>query len=323
MNVDADQNAGAGDESAGRGRELVPDAWRELDDTLADGPSPAEVPAEARHWLAAQRTMHGLLRALHTGDPAAREGRIAAVLERIDAEAAPARGRWALVAVAAMLLACLGLWLQSPASLPTAEAAVQRAMAELGRDVARRFRLQLVTTDSKVKEPMRQDFALVTRPGGRLRLDGKLSFGTMQFGEFRLGSDGTETWVTGGNGMFRRAVPTAERERLQQTLGEALDLGYLDVHDVVRRLPQDCELKVVAREQDAAGRSLLRIEASRKRQLPRARLGKAELLCDEATGMIVRFEAELELARAGIRRSVLLEYLGEEPPGLVDFGRPW
>jgi hypothetical protein len=123
--------------------------------------------------------------------------------------------------------------------------------------------------------------------------------------------------------MFRRAVPTAERERLQQTLGEALDLGYLDVHDVVRRLPQDCELKVVAREQDAAGRSLLRIEASRKRQLPRARLGKAELLCDEATGMIVRFEAELELARAGIRRSVLLEYLGEEPPGLVDFGRPW
>ena len=323
MNVDADHNAGAGDESTGRGRELVPDAWRELDDTLADGPSSAEVPAEARSWLAAQRTMHGLLRALHTGDPSAREGRIAAVLERIDAEAAPARGRWALVAVAAALLACLGLWLQLPASLPTAEAAVQRAMAELGRDVARRFKLQLVTTDSKVKEPMRQDFALVTQPGGRFRLDGKLSFGTMQFGEFRLGSDGTETWVTGGNGMFRRAVPMAERERLQQTLGEALDLGYLDVHDVVRRLPQDCELKVVAREQDAAGRSLLRIEASRKRQLPRARLGKAELLCDEATGMIVRFEAELELVRAGIRRSVLLEYLGEEPPGLVDFGRPW
>lgn len=28
------------------------DKWRELDDTLADGPSPAEVPEDARDWLA-------------------------------------------------------------------------------------------------------------------------------------------------------------------------------------------------------------------------------------------------------------------------------
>ncbi|MCU0865313.1 MAG: hypothetical protein MUC36_16140 [Planctomycetes bacterium] len=308
---------------SGRGRELVPDAWRELDDTLADAPSAAEVPDEAKAWLADQRTMHGLLRALHTGDAAAREGRIEALLARIDAEARPGARRWALVAMAAALLACAGLWLSLPASLPTAEAAMQRVVSELDRDVARRFRLQLETTDAKVKGPLRQDFALVTRPGGRFRVDGKTSLGALQFGEFRLGCDGVETWVTGGNGLFRRAVPLAERERLQQTLGDALDLGYLDVHDLVRRLPQDCELRVVGREQDAAGRSVLRIEASRKRPLAKARLGKSELLVDEATGMIVRFAAEVDFARAGIHRSVLLEYLGEEPPGLVDFGRPW
>jgi hypothetical protein len=311
------------DEPAGRGRELVPDAWRELDDTLADAPSTADVPDDAKAWLADQRTMHGLLRALHTGDAAAREGRIEALLARIDAQALPTGRRWGLVALAAALLACVGLWLSLPASLPTAEAAMQRVVSELGRDVARRFRLQIETTDAKVKGPLRQDFALVTRPGGRFRVDGKLSLGTLQFGEFRLGCDGQETWVTGGNGLLRRAVPLAERDRLQQTLGDALDLGYLDVHDLVRRLPQDSELRVVGREQDAAGRSVLRIEASRKRPLARARLGKSELLVDEATGMVVRLSAEVDFARAGIHRSVLLEYLGEEPPGLVDFGRPW
>lgn len=315
------------DESSGRGRELVPDAWRDLDDTLTDAQSaaevPGEVPAEAKAWLADQRTMHGLLRALHTGDAAARESRIEALLERIHAHSQPTGRRWGLVALAAALLACVGLWLSLPASLPTAEAAMQRVVRELDRDVARRFRLQLETTDAKVKGPLRQDFALVTRPGGRFRIDGKLSFGALPFVEFRLGCDGVETWVIGGNGLFRRAVPLAERDRLQQTLGEALDLGYLDVHDLVQRLPQDCELRVVGREQDAAGRSVLRIEASRKLPLAKARLGKSELLVDEATGMIVRLAAEVDFARAGIHRSVLLEYLGEEPTGLVDFGRPW
>ena len=35
-------------------RELVPDEWRELDDSLADGPSPAAVPDEAKAWLEAR-----------------------------------------------------------------------------------------------------------------------------------------------------------------------------------------------------------------------------------------------------------------------------
>ena len=82
------------------------EAWRELDDTLADGPSPAEVPDEAKVWLGRQRFVHGLLRALHTADAAAREGRIAAILDRIDRDRTEAPRRWWLVAAAA--LTCRG-----------------------------------------------------------------------------------------------------------------------------------------------------------------------------------------------------------------------
>ncbi|MGB3966319.1 MAG: hypothetical protein WBO45_06280, partial [Planctomycetota bacterium] len=109
-----------------KGRELVPEAWRDLDDTLADGPAPAEVPAAAKAWLADQRFVHGLLRAMHSQDVAAREGRIAAILARTDTAAAEPRHRWLTVLVAACVLACLGVFWALPASLPTADAAVQR-----------------------------------------------------------------------------------------------------------------------------------------------------------------------------------------------------
>ena len=68
-----------------KGRELVPDAWRDFDDTLADGAEPAndvEVPTESKSWLADQRFLHGLLRAMNTQDAAAREARIDAILGR-------------------------------------------------------------------------------------------------------------------------------------------------------------------------------------------------------------------------------------------------
>ncbi|MFN6194041.1 MAG: hypothetical protein ACK5BN_09505, partial [Planctomycetota bacterium] len=123
-----------------RGRELVPDAWRAYDDTLADDPLPGDAPADAKEWLADQRTMHGLLRALHSQDAAAREGRIAAVLARIDARShAGGVRRWFAVAAAALLLATVGFWALLPASLPTAAAAVERAVQALARDVAQRF----------------------------------------------------------------------------------------------------------------------------------------------------------------------------------------
>src|SRR5262249_5329712 len=64
------------------------EVWSELDDTLADGSvdAPAEVPpvhAEARAWLANQRFVHGLLRAMQQSDAEAREARVAAILAAV------------------------------------------------------------------------------------------------------------------------------------------------------------------------------------------------------------------------------------------------
>ncbi len=304
-----------------KGRELVPDAWRELDDTLADGPAPAATPPEARAWLADQRFLHGLLRAMHSQDAAARESRVAGILERIDA-AGETKRRWLPMLLAALVLACVGLWLASPPSLPTAEAAVQRAVDQLARDVARRFRVVAHASDSADKEVMRHEFALVTSPGSRFRVSGTLGFGPLQLGEFQLGCDGTEIWGLSANGMFRRSGPLAERERLLQAFGDSIDLGYLDVHDLVQRLPGDFELATVGREVNSSGHSVLRVQATRKRADGRVRLRDAWLLCDEATGMITRLEATADLPRGASRR-LSIEYLGEEPPGLVQFGRPW
>lgn len=304
-----------------RGSELVPDAWRELDDTLSEGPGPAEVPAEARQWLADQRFVHGLLRALHTADAAAREARIDRVLECIDAERAAApRRHWLLVGLAALLLAALSLWFVLPPNLPTAEAAVARAAAELARDVNRRFRVEMIATDRGGAE-FHQEFALVTAPGKRFRLDGKLAIGNFQLGELRLGSDGQELWMLSANGMLRRAVPLAEREQLFRGMGDFLDIGYLDVHDLVEQLPGDFDLRVVGRESGADGRAWLRIEGTRRigRKGP---IQSMQLLCDEASGMVVRADGRLEVA-TGASRQLHLQYLGEESPGLVDYRRPW
>ena len=305
-----------------RGRELVPDSWRAYDDTLTDDPLPGDAPAEAKDWLADQRTMHGLLRALHSQDAAAREGRIAAVLARIDAEpAAAARRRWFAVAAAALLLATLGFWAMLPASLPTASAAVERAVQALARDVAQRFHVEVVRAGASGRERARHEFELVTSPGGRFRLDGRLEFGGLQFGEFTLGSDGAEVWALGGNGAFRLASPLADKDRLQQRFGDVIDLGYLDVHALVRRLPENCELRVVAREVGADGRPQLRIAAESKRDDVRARLRSAWLLCDEATGMVTRIE--IDAVGEGFSRRFTLQHLGEQPAGLAAFGRPW
>ena len=251
------------------------------------------------------------------------EGRVAAILTSIDRErfAAPRR-HWLAVAAAALLMACFGVWMAMPAALPTASAAVERAVAELGRDVVRRYKLVMSSSGEQGRPAARHEFELSTRPGGRFLVQGKLGFGQLQFGEVRIGSDGVETWLTGGNGMFRHAVPLAERERLLQQFGNVLDIGYLDVHELVKRLPGDCELQVVGREVDSAGRSQLRIEARLRQGTGRAGPHKAWLLCDEASGMITRLEVEGERPRAGAAR-MQLEYVGEVPTDSVDFRKPW
>ncbi|MCC7396480.1 MAG: hypothetical protein IT455_05380 [Planctomycetes bacterium] len=305
------------------GLDAVRPPWGQLDDTLADGPSPADVPPAARQWLAQQRTMHGLLRALHTADPAAREARVAGILERIDEHerARHGRGRWLLAAAAALLLAVFGTWWSLPAHLPTAEAAVQRAAEQLARDVDRRFRVVASVATERSGELRRHELALVVRPGSRFRVDGKFSFGGLTFGQMHAGCDGDELWFTAGNGLFRHAGPVAERERLQQRLGEVLDVGYLDIEQLVRNLPADFELRVVGRQRDADGRNRLVIEAVSVRADRGVKLRSARLECDEATGMVTRLDVECAAGPA-VRR-IELQYLGEEPAGLVDYQRPW
>jgi hypothetical protein len=324
-----------------------PVPYADLDDTLADGPAPAalpddlpaSLPDEARAWLAEQRFVHGLLRALNTADASAREGRVAAILleidqqrvdqqrvdqHRIDAAPRPlgTRRRWVAVAAAALVLASFGLWLlATSAALPTADGAVDRAVGQLARDVDRRYRLEVVGTDSRGKERARHELLLVTRPGGRFRVDGRFRFGTTPLGEIRAGSDGHELWLTAMNGSFRHAVPVADRDRLPFGLGELLDDGYLDLHGLLRGLPEDCHLRVVGRERAANGRSLLRIQAERKQGRERVRVRNAFLLVDEATDLVTHIEAEVELGRS--QRRIVLDHLGEEPPGLVDYRRPW
>jgi hypothetical protein len=299
------------------GRELVPDDWRDLDDTLADGPAAASVPGEAKSWLADQRTMHGLLRAMHTADPSARESRVETVLARIDAERqrSPAL-RWAAVAALALLLAALGTWAWLPAALPTAEATVQRAASELDRAVDRRFKLVVAGKDKQGRPMLRQEFALLTHAGARFRLEGRIALGKLRV-PIRLGCDGTDLWLD-SNGL-RRSLPLAQRERLLGPLGDALDVGYLDLQHLLRELRTDRDLRVVGRERAADGRSLLRVEAIGKSKIAERR---GMLLCDEQSGMVVRLAMDVTTNR-GDGRTIELEYLGEEPPGLADFQRPW
>jgi len=285
----------------------VPDAWREIDDTLADGPSPADVPEEAKGWIAEQRLMHGLLRAMHTADAPAREGRIATLLERIDREARLApRRQWVSVLAAALVLACVGVWFVLPPSLPTAHAAVERAVKELARDVDRRFRLEILGASGV-------ECWVVTRPGNRFRVDGKFVIGPMLFAG-RIGCDGEELWMSDSSGAYRNAVPWSERGRQRMpVLHRALDLGYLDVHNLLQKLTTEYDV-TVGREKDEKGESRLRLDAQRRGASGGPR--SLRLQCDEATGMVTRIDID---ANAGSLRFV---YLGE-PAGPVDYSRPW
>lgn len=296
--------------------------WRECDDTLADGPV-IEPSGAAKRWLAEQRFVHGLLRGLHTADAAAREGRVLAILDRIERERRGVLPRryWAAVASAALLFAALTIWWSLPQQLPTADAAVLRAVVELSREVDRRFHIEIEIGDDSGKPAFRQEFAMVARPGSKFRLEGKFALGTMQLGELRIGCDGQELWALPANGMFRRAVPLVEHEQLLQGFGSVLDLGYLDVHEFVAKLPADLDLQVIQRETVAGGRSEV-VLTGQPRAGARSPVRGLRLRVDEETGMVTRIEAESD-GKRGLRRIVRIAYLGNELPGLVDYRRPW
>lgn len=309
----------------------VPESWREADDTLRDDPAgegveaaePIPPPGSAR-WLAGQRYVHGLLRALYSADATAREARVATLMERIDAErAAPALRRTGRVQflVAAVVLLAVGLFAILPERLPTAEAAVQMAVQQLARDVDQRYRLEMQGEGPNGTDRLRHDFELVTRPGMRLRVAGKLALGTFTLGEFELGCDGEEFWIRSANGLLRRTAPVAQRGELAPGIADFLDVGYLDVHALVRRLPEDFEVAVVGSEDGQDGARLLHLQAERQRAGRQPVLRKADLWCDATTGMVVRIELEA-VHPGGTRQTLRFVHLGEAEQA-VDYRRPW
>lgn len=312
------------------------DRWSDLDDTLADGPAPASVPAEAKPWLASQRFVHGLLRALHTADAQDREGRVRRILgslgersaqpvpelDSIGAEDAgeprrPVRD-WLLFAAAAAVLAAIALWSWLPSELPTVEAAVQRAADALGGDVDRTFRIEVEAQTPRGAR--RNSLTLTSRPGMRFLLEGKVRFGMNELG-FRSGCDGEVIWFRAANGSVRIAEPLAKADRLVALLGDVMDVGYLDVQALIAKLPATFPLHTVERRVDpATGKELVRVAT--EPAAAAARLRSAWLEYDEATGVVERLEVVGD-GRDGVTRRITFVHTGTVPAGEVDYRRPW
>lgn len=285
------------------------------DDTLDESVDP-QPSAEARPWLARQRFVHGLLRALHGADSSAREARVQAVMARVR----PTRFEWRrpLLAAAAVLLASAAIWWAwpRPGSLPRAEALVARALASLDDPVDRAFTLAI--TIERGGREVHRDLDLVLRPGRRFVVEGE-----GPFGHFRVGCDGTNFWFDAG-GLIRHEVPLAEASRFADKMGDVLDLGYLDLDELVRRLPQQAALRSTGREAGA-----IRVEASGPVTTPRMDLEGVQILVDEATGMIRSLDATA--TRRGPaggedhRRvaKIAYRYVGERQLGKDGYKRPW
>ncbi|MBK8097213.1 MAG: hypothetical protein IPK26_08900 [Planctomycetes bacterium] len=291
------------------------EAWSELDDTLADGPAPAEVPPAAQPWLCEQRFIHGLLRAMQGADAQSRESRIDAVLERTRMPTA-ATGRWWFVAAAAAVLAVVVLWSLQPARTLSAEAAVKRAAALLAENVDRRFLLD-VTHAIGGGAGMRAEFTLTARPQ-RFLADGKIARGGQTFADFRVGCDGERVWFRPANGVFARDVALADADRLTSAFGGALDLGYFDVHTLLDHLAANATLTAGGEERGAGGERLMRIDAHRG-EAARMPFQDLRLWYDLDTGMVVRIEGNGE--RRGVTHQAVFRYVGVVTD--VTYQRPW
>jgi hypothetical protein len=296
-------------------------AFGDLDDDGADtaGGAPREPLAEpAVAWLAGQRFVHGLLRAMHQADAEAHETRVQAILRRLPSRFD--RRRWWFVAAAAAVICAAAIWLV-PGRLPEAEATVLRAAELLRQDVDRRFRLTTVGIDAAGRERLRHEFDLTAHPGMRFRVEGSLSMGPLHV-DARFGCDGATLWLLAGNDpAIRRSVPLQDAARLLAGLGDVLDLGYLDVQTLVERLPQSFALRTVGRERGQDGQRLLRIEAEGAPRRPDVRLRQASLWCDESTGMVTRIELEAESPRG--RRRFTFEHVGDVTVAPGFYERPW
>ena len=289
------------------------DRFGAADDTLADDDQVVQVPPQARPWLAQQRFVHGMLRALHTADANAREARVQAVMRGVSAWPALAR-RFALAA--ALLLgtaaALYVLW-PNPARLPRADAMVAKAIAALGQPIDREFELT-IDVDRAGRAITRQ-MQITLRPGRRF-----LVVGDAPFGKFKAGSDGTMVWFKPALGPLHMEVPLSEARRLTERLGDVLDLGYLDLETMLRRLPQDTELRCVGREPGG-----IRVEATGTVTLRQLELRSIQMVVDDDTGLLRQIEATAVGQGRGRESSTRLRYrhVADQQLGEDAYRRPW
>jgi hypothetical protein len=283
------------------------------DDSLADDAAP---PTDAaRPWLAKQRFVHGMLRALNTADADAREARVQAVLDRLQ----PRARRWPifLMAAAAVVLALLTAWRFWPdfATIPRAEAMVARALASLAEPIDRAFELR-VDVERGARHVERK-VEVVMRPGRRFvaTLEGPL-------GKMQVGCDGERVWLRPQTGTFKMDVPYAEARRLTERMGDVLDLGYLDLEQLLRRLPQDTELRSVGREDGC-----VRVEATGTVALRNLEVRSISVLVDDQTGMVRAIEATAlgkpEGARKALEARLRYRHTGDPALGDDAYRRPW
>ncbi len=305
-------------------------AW--IPDELED-PSATRVPAgggvptnSADDWVADQQFVHGLLRSMQSTDAVTREGRVAAIMRRIELEPR-LRHRWALVAASALLLCCVSWPLLLVRDLPEAEAAVLRGAQLLADGSDRSFRVESSGLDADGREQGSQTFELLARPGMHFVLSGAMTLGPIHFADMRFGCDGKEFWFhSAGDSMnpgeVRRAGPLDEAPTLLRGIGNVLDLGLLDVHKVVQQLPRDFVLHSEGRTEDGGGNSLVHVEATGGPHRPGFHLHRADLWCDEGTGMIVRLEVEADDGFGRLQR-ISFEHQGIVAVDTSIYDRPW
>jgi hypothetical protein len=299
------------------------------DETIDDDAVPPPRDAAELAFRIEQRFVHGLLRALHSADPVTRETRIESVLARLG----PARGarsftrRMWLAAATAALFAGAG-WLVWPgeADLPRAQAMVEKAIDVLRSDVDRQYEVVMSGTWAGRQSPgatrdrgfrFESRVLFTTRPGRRF-----LAEGNHLFGRFRAGSDGEEIWFVPSVGQ-RFAIPWEAARQEGSPVAMFLDVGYLDLHELVAKLPDECELKTVRREPPAVpgGPALVRVEATRLPARIESKVQDAWLLVEETTGVIVRIEITSTVA--GGSRSLRFESRGVVELGDEAYRKPW
>jgi len=320
--------------------------WAPWDETLADGPprdssgdaaradgalaggeigahGPDAIPEAGRQWLIEQRFAHGLLRAVNMADAQGREARIEAILQQVAADPAAARElavvgepvragargplRTVLGLAAAAVLA-VGLWLgfawwTGEPPLPTAEAMVARAVGQLQEPVDREFHVRFLGRRTEDERTAR----VVLRPG-RLLVEGEGRFGF----DYRLGCDGEVFWLATSSKFFPTiTVPRENARRLESSLGEMIDVGYLDLQDLLERLPTEFRLETAGRVADpAGGPTRIRVVAKGLPERLEGRLEQAELWFEEASGMVLEIHV-VSRPRPGVERRFHVEYRGE------------